>query len=923
MDIVPEGASRSGRGNKGGNAGWDRGDKSSRQSGRGGPSSNGGSNWQRPHDSKRGRGDRGNRGNSGGRGGPDIPYDLPLEPLERSENRWIPTKSTTRLEETRKNVQSIMNKMTREKFDPLAAKLASIDMESRETLEAVIQMIFDKALSEPHFCDMYADLCAYLAQQWLSWSFIRVVKKVDHDLFYWTVMPESDSDVVGPFPSIPEILDSAISEDIQPIPAPSNMTLHDACIYRHKFVKIWIVEEDASPPSYFWSGEDVEDLNEAKTMFGPYPTTEEAAISTEKMSFKRILVNSCREEFEKDNIYEELESKFHAAKNEEKVTAEMEAEYEEKRMQMKRRMLGNIRFIGELFRKGLLKETIMHYCLCKLMSTEARNVSKTRTQLVAVHPDQAPDEENIESLCKLLATIGKDLERRVGVETMDIYFRYLETNLAKDERLCSRMRFMLLDTIDLRKNRWEPRRQVLVTKTLTEIRKEAEREQRTGGSNSGNGGFPRSESARMDNRRSAPNRESFSNRSTSFQQHNSNRSGGLPKNAISLDRMRNANSARDDSNRSGPLGRPAIFMATSKRGSARKAQSNASSVPEVENARSDMNAEESNESCVASPTECTTQSLTDEEVAFIIKKSKSIAAEYLSILDVDEAEACFVEVQKELDGRENIAEEFSSALLKSAVEAKQADREKMFDLLEALVISKRVIVVNAIQFAIRQLLRSACDLWCDVPKLHELLGSFMTRFFDTLDSDDISIDWLLSGCGQTLDSTTMGNLITSGFLSKICGVYLRRTKAINIVKTMAMARATMICYLVMFPSSRPRGPQLEKWLQENDLVDILEILQPAFKIVNMLSSSSATEQVVEYIEHKIPISLRSDRFFAMHVCLLILESIPADRPPSVEVGLLLTGFCADIDTEAYVVAGIVQTQSDFGMCNVKQTFNRC
>nr|CCA22692.1 eukaryotic translation initiation factor 4 gamma put [Albugo laibachii Nc14] len=910
MEIVQEGAGRSGRSSKGGNAAWDRGDKSSRQGGRGGTSSNGGSNWQRPHESKRGRGDRGNRGNNGGRGGPDLSHDLPLEPLERSENRWIPTKSTTKLDETRKNVQSIMNKMTREKFDRLAAKLASIDMESRETLEAVIQMIFDKALGEPHFCDMYADLCAYLAQRWLSWSFVRVVKKVDHDQFYWTVMPESDSDVVGPFTSIPEIFDSAVSENIQPISAPLNMKLHDACIYRHKFVKIWIVEEDAPSPSYFWSGEDVEDLNEAKSMFGPYPTTEEAAGSAEKLSFKRILVNSCREEFEKDNIYEELESKFHAAKKEDQVTPEMETEYAEKRMMMKRRMLGNIRFIGELFRKGLLKETIMHYCLCKLMSTEARNVSKTRTELVAVHPDQAPDEENIESLCKLLATIGKDLERRVGVETMDIYFRFLETNLAKDERLGSRIRFMLRDTIDLRRNRWEPRRQVLKTKTLTEIRKEAEREQRTGGSGTGGGGFPRSDPVRMENRRSAPNRENHSNRSTSFQQHHSSR-GGLPKNAISLDRMRNANSTRDDSTRSGPLGRPAIFMATSKRGSVRKTQSNASNVPEVDNSRSSVNSEGSNEPCVAPANEGTSQSLTDEELAFIDKKSKSIAAEYISIFDVDEAEACFVEVQKELDGRENIAEEFASALLKSAVEAKQANQKLIFDLLEALVVTKRAIPAKAIRFAIRQLCRSACDLWCDVPKLHEVLASFMARFFDKLDLDEISIYWILSGCDQTLELATMENLIASGFLAKVCGLYFRGTKAMDVEKTSIVARSSKICYLAMFPPSRPRGPLLEKWIEDNGLVDILEPLQPAFKIVSMLSSSSTTEQVVDYIEHKLPITLRSDRFFAMHVCLLILESIPADRPPSVEIELLLTGFCADIDTEADVIAGIVQTHSNF------------
>lgn len=36
-------------------------------------------------------------------------------------------------------------------------------------------------------------------------------------------------------------------------------------------------------------------------------------------------------------------------------------------MKAKRRMLGNIRFIGELYKKRMLKELIMHECIRKLL----------------------------------------------------------------------------------------------------------------------------------------------------------------------------------------------------------------------------------------------------------------------------------------------------------------------------------------------------------------------------------------------------------------------------------------------------------------------------------------------------------------------------------------------------------------------------
>lgn len=58
--------------------------------------------------------------------------------------------------------------------------------------------------------------------------------------------------------------------------------------------------------------------------------------------------------------------------------------------QARRRSLGNIRFIGELFKLKMLTEVIMHDCIVKLLKNH--------------------DDESLECLCRLLSTIGKDLD---------------------------------------------------------------------------------------------------------------------------------------------------------------------------------------------------------------------------------------------------------------------------------------------------------------------------------------------------------------------------------------------------------------------------------------------------------------------------------------------------------------------------------
>uniref|UniRef100_A0A673NLZ8 W2 domain-containing protein n=1 Tax=Sinocyclocheilus rhinocerous TaxID=307959 RepID=A0A673NLZ8_9TELE len=86
------------------------------------------------------------------------------------------------------------------------------------------------------------------------------------------------------------------------------------------------------------------------------------------------------------------------------------------------------------------------------------------------------DLESLECLCRLLSTIGKDLDFEKAKPRMDQYFHQME-KIIKERKTSSRIRFMLQDVLDLRRNNWVPRRGDQGPKTIEQIHKEAELEE--------------------------------------------------------------------------------------------------------------------------------------------------------------------------------------------------------------------------------------------------------------------------------------------------------------------------------------------------------------------------------------------------------------------------------------------------------------
>lgn len=60
---------------------------------------------------------------------------------------------------------SILNKITPEKFHKLSKELLGVGLDSPGILKGVILLIFDKALEEPKYSCMYAKLCRIISEE--------------------------------------------------------------------------------------------------------------------------------------------------------------------------------------------------------------------------------------------------------------------------------------------------------------------------------------------------------------------------------------------------------------------------------------------------------------------------------------------------------------------------------------------------------------------------------------------------------------------------------------------------------------------------------------------------------------------------------------------------------------------------------------
>ncbi|KAG8917127.1 hypothetical protein FRC00_014002, partial [Tulasnella sp. 408] len=181
--------------------------------------------------------------------------------------------------------------------------------------------------------------------------------------------------------------------------------------------------------------------------------------------FRKYLLNGCQEDFERRWSRKESAQAAAVLKPGNHKTAEDASNangengepvlYSDEYYalcKVRRQGLGLVRFMGELFKLVMLTERIMHECIKKLLS-------KIET----------PEAEEIESLCRLLTTVGQVLDTPKAKGHMDIYFKRIQI-LADSPSIGWRIRPKLVYVIELRQRNWRPMNETAGPSTIAQIR---------------------------------------------------------------------------------------------------------------------------------------------------------------------------------------------------------------------------------------------------------------------------------------------------------------------------------------------------------------------------------------------------------------------------------------------------------------------
>jgi hypothetical protein len=282
---------------------------------------------------------------------------LKVGALTMSESGWKPASKSqplSRSDRLRRDLKSLLNKVCPENVLVIVKRVANAEIGTVAELELLISLIFEKALSEPHYSETYADMI-FTLKDW---------------------MPE--------FPS---------------------------------------------------------------------------ATTGKPVTFRTALINTCQHEFES------LSSTL-AFDPEELAQLDLE-EIDFQKKKKKSRVLANMKFIGQLFLRGMLNS--------KIMGSVIRDLAKCD------EADAIPEEPMLECICELLTHIGYTLESApIGKSALNMVCSRLEELKTKRNQskfvYSKRVQFAIQDLMEIRAAAWTKKTFKASAKTKDEIRLQQEKD---------------------------------------------------------------------------------------------------------------------------------------------------------------------------------------------------------------------------------------------------------------------------------------------------------------------------------------------------------------------------------------------------------------------------------------------------------------
>ncbi|CAB9501446.1 factor 4 gamma 2 [Seminavis robusta] len=762
----------------GGRRDWDRGQQQPRRRGSQQGNNNNNDNWTRGNEPPRNKNSR-NNNRRGSQGNQPPLYDGPVAPLVKSANGWKPTKDNSPLAAAEKQVKSILNKMTKEKFDRLSTQMIEIQVLSYDMLTMMLHNVYEKAIDEPSFGEMYAELCVKMSKgaTQANNDFVKLIESDEepptegdaapasqqsqsssHIVYRWSNdVSTTDDEVVGPFPNADACVNAALEGSGEPQKRGEMvLELVKLIIKQGVFVKV-MKKKDASPSDgdiFYTVYFNVDEAEECGQQLSEIFLSEVECISNAKKfnSFKRSLLNKCEDEFKKKEIfadwekekkeYEEKKSTFTPAQQ-----AEKEEDFEFRRLKIKKQKLGNAKFIGQLYKAGLLKEKIVRFCVSDLLKLEELTEVRSKNPEYKDSCDYQIDLEDHEAICSLFSTVGNTIDHKTAADFMKVCFNKIYKLSVDQKNLPARSRFMYKDLIELRENRWVPRRDEGKAKSLEEIRKDFEREEKKQAQQSQQG----YRNDRNDNRRGSQQTGGYDNRRGGNYGGRGGGGGGGGRNRPSAKPAqetdddgftvigRGGNKGHFQSGGGGGGGGGGRGNSQPKQQSMPKSgsKSNFSSLNNENRSKSPQQGRRS-KSPTGAPSTPAPAALSPEKLE---RRIKSMRSEFMQDGNIDELLLSMDELSGTPDAGQTLVLKSADSLL----ECKEAERKAITDTIRILY-EKKKLSKDDIRNGLVDCIEFIDSMVCDCPKVFEYVADLLSALFKV---NAVDVQWLCDSLEKT------------------------------------------------------------------------------------------------------------------------------------------------------------------------------
>jgi MIF4G domain len=195
-------------------------------------------------------------------------------------------------------IRAILNKITPQTFEKLAGQIKEQKISSSLSCDRLVSLIFEKAIFEQNFSNLYADLCLDLEKQ-LSTNYIHVIYFRDSNQYSWVIDIDVENNLLaGPYKSTKDCVNASANDTLPPTRLiPYKLALHELIVSNHVLIKIF-KNMSHSNEEYFCGFSAVSDIPSQSMSSVRFASRDDAKKhALKKNTIKNRLLKLCADEF--------------------------------------------------------------------------------------------------------------------------------------------------------------------------------------------------------------------------------------------------------------------------------------------------------------------------------------------------------------------------------------------------------------------------------------------------------------------------------------------------------------------------------------------------------------------------------------------------------------------------------------------------